>query len=167
MTPCSPPGASVHGILQARILEWVAMPFSRGSANSGIEPMSLLSLLNWQVGSLPLVPPGKPSTASSTRVIFCVCLFCNRHPDGMRWYLMTFTCICLIIMLLNIFSCAYWPFVYLLKCLSLKRGKSSSLLNSLEVTSDGGRGIATMAVCLCLYLSPEPAIRVWILVCGG
>ena len=28
---CSPPGSSVHGILQARILEWVAVPFSRGS----------------------------------------------------------------------------------------------------------------------------------------
>ena len=27
----SPPGSSVHGILQARILEWVAVPFSRGS----------------------------------------------------------------------------------------------------------------------------------------
>ena len=29
---CSPPGSSVHGILQARILEWVAFPFSRGSS---------------------------------------------------------------------------------------------------------------------------------------
>jgi len=29
---CSPPGFSVHGILQARILEWVAIPFSRGSS---------------------------------------------------------------------------------------------------------------------------------------
>ena len=28
---CNPPGASVYGILQARILEWVAMPSSRGS----------------------------------------------------------------------------------------------------------------------------------------
>ena len=27
---CSPPGSSVHGILQARVLEWVAIPFSRG-----------------------------------------------------------------------------------------------------------------------------------------
>ena len=27
---CSPSGSSVHGILQARILEWVAIPFSRG-----------------------------------------------------------------------------------------------------------------------------------------
>ena len=29
---CSPPGSSVHGILQARILEWVAIPFSSGSS---------------------------------------------------------------------------------------------------------------------------------------
>ena len=28
---CSPPGSSVHGILQARILEWIAIPFSSGS----------------------------------------------------------------------------------------------------------------------------------------
>ena len=29
---CGPPGFSVHGILQARILEWIAIPFSRGSS---------------------------------------------------------------------------------------------------------------------------------------
>ena len=29
---CSPPGFSVHGILQARIVEWVAIPSSRGSS---------------------------------------------------------------------------------------------------------------------------------------
>ena len=29
---CSPPGSSVHGILQARILEWVAMTLSKGSS---------------------------------------------------------------------------------------------------------------------------------------
>ena len=29
---CSPPGSSVHEILQARILEWVAIPFCRGSS---------------------------------------------------------------------------------------------------------------------------------------
>ena len=32
---CSPPGSSVHGILQARILERVAIPFSRGSSQPG------------------------------------------------------------------------------------------------------------------------------------
>ena len=29
---CSPPGSSVHGILQGRTLEWIALPFSRGSS---------------------------------------------------------------------------------------------------------------------------------------
>ena len=32
---CSPPGSSVHGILQVRILEWVATPSSRGSSQPG------------------------------------------------------------------------------------------------------------------------------------
>ena len=32
---CSPPGTSVHGILQASILEWVSIPFSRGSSQPG------------------------------------------------------------------------------------------------------------------------------------
>ena len=36
----SPPGSSVQGILQARILKWVAIPFSRGSSHQGIEPVS-------------------------------------------------------------------------------------------------------------------------------
>ena len=52
---CSPPGSSVHGVLQARILEWVAMPSSRGS----FPPESLMSP-DWQTGSLSPVPPGKP-----------------------------------------------------------------------------------------------------------
>ena len=40
---CSLPGSSVYGILQVRILEWVAMPFSRGFFRLGMEPMSLMS----------------------------------------------------------------------------------------------------------------------------
>ena len=46
----------VHGILQARILEWVAFPFSRGSSNPGIEPRSPAL----QEYSLPAEPQGKP-----------------------------------------------------------------------------------------------------------
>ena len=38
---CSPPGFSVHGILQARILEWEAIPFSRGSSWPRDRPGSL------------------------------------------------------------------------------------------------------------------------------
>ena len=36
----SPPGSSVHGILQAGILEWVAILFSRDLPNPGIKPRS-------------------------------------------------------------------------------------------------------------------------------
>ena len=40
---CSPPGSSIPGILQARILEWVAMPSSRGSSWPRDESTSLTS----------------------------------------------------------------------------------------------------------------------------
>ena len=56
----SPPGFSVHGILQARILEWVAMPPSRDIFPTQGPNQCLLCLLHWQAGSLPLAPPGKP-----------------------------------------------------------------------------------------------------------
>ena len=39
----SPPDCSVHEILQAVILEWVAMPSSRVSCQLGLKPMSLAS----------------------------------------------------------------------------------------------------------------------------
>ena len=39
----SPPSSSIHGILQAKKLEWVAMPSSRESSDPGIEPASLKS----------------------------------------------------------------------------------------------------------------------------
>ena len=39
---CSPPGSSVHGILQARILEWVVISFPRDLPNPGIKPCLLL-----------------------------------------------------------------------------------------------------------------------------
>ena len=58
---CSLPGSSVHGILQARILEWVAMPSSRGSSRPWDQTLgSYVSGIGRQV-LLPLVPPEKPS----------------------------------------------------------------------------------------------------------
>ena len=56
---CSPPGSSVHGILQARILEWAAIPFSRGSSRpmnpSLLHCRRILSHLSHQ-GSWPPWP---------------------------------------------------------------------------------------------------------------
>ena len=64
---CSPPGSSVPGILQARILQWVAISFSRGLPDSGVEPSSLVSLASsggffttsatWEFLHLYLHPP--------------------------------------------------------------------------------------------------------------
>ena len=37
---CSLPGSSVHGVSQARILEWIPIPFSCGFSDAGLEPES-------------------------------------------------------------------------------------------------------------------------------
>ena len=52
---CSPPSSSVHGILQARILEWVAIPSPGHLPQPGTEARSPAL----QVDSLPSKPPGK------------------------------------------------------------------------------------------------------------
>ena len=54
------PGSSVHGILQARILEWAAIPFSRVIFSTQGLKIHLLYLLHCQVGSLPLPHLGSP-----------------------------------------------------------------------------------------------------------
>ena len=53
---CSPPGSSVHGILQARVLEWVAMPSSRESS----QPRDR-TRVSWIAGGFFITePPRKP-----------------------------------------------------------------------------------------------------------
>ena len=78
---CSPPGSSIHGIFQARILEWVAISYSRGSSpprdrthvscSSCVSRRMLYHCATWeapielgspalQADSLPVGLPGKP-----------------------------------------------------------------------------------------------------------
>ena len=59
---CILPGSSVHGILQERILERVAIPFSRESF--------LLRSPALQAVSLPTEPPGKPTKQKSETKVF-------------------------------------------------------------------------------------------------
>ena len=54
---CSPPGFFVHGILQARILEWLPFPFLEDVPDQGIKPWSLAL----QADSLPFELQGSPS----------------------------------------------------------------------------------------------------------
>ena len=53
---CDPMDCIVHGILQARILDWIVFPFSRDLPNPGTEPRSP----TLQADSLPAEPQGKP-----------------------------------------------------------------------------------------------------------
>ena len=71
-TDCSPPGSSVHRILQARILEWVAILFPGDLPNPGIKPRSPLV----QGDSLPSESSAKPGQR--------ICLQC-RKPGFDPW----------------------------------------------------------------------------------
>jgi len=69
---CSPPGSSVHGVSQARILEWISILISRGSSWSreGLNP----HLLHWQMNSLPLShleSPGKIVDKKNKKKDYC------------------------------------------------------------------------------------------------
>ena len=73
---CGPPGSAVHGSLQARILEWVAMAFSRGS----FQPRDQ-TLVSCIIGEFFTTgSPGKPSASlnsanPATACTFCICFF--------------------------------------------------------------------------------------------
>ena len=56
---CNPPVPSVHGIPQARILEWVAIPFSSGPSQP--RDQTWVSRIADRFFLLPSDPPGKPS----------------------------------------------------------------------------------------------------------
>ena len=60
-TLCDPMGYTVHGILQARILEWVAFPSPGDLPNPGIKPISP----TLRAVSLPAEPQGKPQNRGS------------------------------------------------------------------------------------------------------
>ena len=68
---CRPPGSSIHGLLQTRILEWVAVSFSRGPSGPGVEPASPCSP-DIAGAVFPAEPPGGPqhlSFAGLTRLL--------------------------------------------------------------------------------------------------
>ena len=82
---CSLPGSSVHGIFQARVLEWVAISFSR----EGIFPLiqgSNPCLLPWQADSLPLRPQASSSNDQFSSVAQSCPTICdpmNRSTPGL------------------------------------------------------------------------------------
>ena len=68
---CSPLGSFVHGILQARILEWVAFPFSRVYS----WPRDWTQISHIAADSLLSEPPGTPHSESSQIIMGIISLF--------------------------------------------------------------------------------------------
>ena len=68
----SPPDFSVHGIFQARILEWVAISYSRGFSNPVIKPVSLMSLA--LAGRVALCHLGSPVYFPKLQLIIWILL---------------------------------------------------------------------------------------------
>ena len=90
---CSLPGSSVHGILQTRILEWVAMLFSRDLADPGIKPVSPGSPA-LQAYSLLLSQQGSPSYAHHggnntllvrLHLVMCMRACTSAFDSGLSW----------------------------------------------------------------------------------
>ena len=69
------PGSSVHGIFQARILEWVAIPLLQGIF---LTQGSNFHFLHWQADSLPLNHLGKPHWAVT------LAQSCKEAPEMMQ-----------------------------------------------------------------------------------
>ena len=68
---CSLPGSSLHGILQTRILQWVAIPFSRGSS----QPSRSLLVIHFIYGSVYMsIPNSLPQSLHWKYKSFCVCV---------------------------------------------------------------------------------------------
>ena len=83
MTLCDSMDCIVHGILQARILEWVAFPFSGDLPNPGIKPRSL----TLQANSLPAEPQRKPkSTGAGSLFLFQQIFLAQESNRGVLHY---------------------------------------------------------------------------------
>ena len=82
---CSPPGSSVHGVSQARILERLPFP----SPGDLLEPGSnscLLHLPHWQVGPIPLRHLGSPCTGNPRHILMMTMMKSNspRMPQSIH-----------------------------------------------------------------------------------
>ena len=80
---CNPPGSSGHGILQARILEWVAISFSRGSSR----PRDTAHISCLAGRFLTTESPGNPQLSLGPwKFIHCLCISLEGAPTMGRQY---------------------------------------------------------------------------------
>ena len=112
------PGSSVHEIFQARILEWVAISFSRASRQSRNRTHVLLHLLRWQVDSLLLCHLGGPNEA--------YCLQTRNRGRGKAFVSWSPTESCLVSISITKF---YHRWVWEAACLGVESGSLSCVVS--------------------------------------
>ena len=117
----SPPGFSVHVILQARILAWLLFPSPEDLPNPGIEPKPLKAPA-MQVDSLPLSHQGSPK-------MWCVYIYTYMY---MYIYIYTFqlgTYVAYIYIYHIIYTCIY---THKMKYYSQKKEQNSAIFNTVD-----------------------------------
>ena len=83
---CSPPVFSVHGILQARILEWLAIPFPRGSSPPGLLLCrQVLYYVNCLLNSSRQCSPGSPGFPGAVLEEVCIPSACVPSTRAQSW----------------------------------------------------------------------------------
>ena len=88
---CSLPGSSVHEILQAILLKWVGVHFSRGSSQPRDQPRSP----TLQVNPLSSEPPGKPNSSGVGNLSLLQGIFLTQGLLNCRWILYQLSYLCL------------------------------------------------------------------------
>ena len=147
-----------RGIFQARVLEWVAITFSRGS--SWLRDLTHIScFLYQQAGSLPLVPPGKPLSlqlkekwsqpspdkkSQATLVRYFVLSPYN------EWYLTKVAWFCMVVWTLFGIACLWdwnenWSFAVLWLLLSFPKSRTC-LSDSTTITKE----VLCQSMCMCV-----------------
>ena len=135
---CSPPGSSVHGICQSRILVWVAISYSRGIFLTQGLNLRIVHLFHWQADSLPLCHVGSTSSLfihapilfSRLWIIFTIITlnsflgrlpisFSFLHCEFLPHFFICWVCLCLFI-LFNLLCLGFlstaWKVVVPLNC---------------------------------------------------
>ena len=98
---CSPPGSSVPGISQARVLEWVAISFSRGSSQPR-DPTQVSCIAG---GFFTTEPPGKPICWYNMSLIFGVPWLWKWVTIHSSWMTIFSHCIHIVFPLVYVYFC--------------------------------------------------------------